>query len=81
MMFEHDRNERESPNLRVERTGEQAARRVRSLQRRIVQAIYRQTESSHPSRGKLKLNLHLAELIESQQRTNSIEILPVALST
>lgn len=29
--------------------------------------------------GKLKLNLPLAELIESQQQTNSIEILPVTL--
>ena len=29
--------------------------------------------------GKLKLNLSLAEVIESQQRTNNIEILPVNL--
>ena len=29
--------------------------------------------------GKLKLNLSLAELIESQQQTNNIEILPVTL--
>lgn len=30
--------------------------------------------------GKLKLNLPLAELIESQQRTNNIETLPVVLA-
>ena len=29
--------------------------------------------------GKLKLNLSLAEVIESQQQTNNIEILPVSL--
>ncbi|RKY69484.1 MAG: PIN domain nuclease [Candidatus Latescibacterota bacterium] len=29
--------------------------------------------------GKLKLNMSLAELIESQRRTNNIEMLPVAL--
>ncbi|MEQ9552713.1 MAG: type II toxin-antitoxin system VapC family toxin [Coleofasciculus sp. G3-WIS-01] len=29
--------------------------------------------------GKLKLNLPLAELIESQQKTNNLEILPITL--
>jgi PIN domain nuclease of toxin-antitoxin system len=30
--------------------------------------------------GKLKLNLPLAEVIESQQQTNNIEVLPVTLT-
>lgn len=30
--------------------------------------------------GKLKLNLPLAEVVESQQQTNSIEVLPITLA-
>ncbi len=30
--------------------------------------------------GKLKLNLHLTKVIESQQQTNGIDILPIILS-
>ena len=30
--------------------------------------------------GKLRLNLHLAKVIESQQQTNGIEVLPIILS-